>query len=221
MLRKVAQLAQAPGNLRVAAADPGNEGQSMRRFFLWIDGVGGYLVCRGETVRIGRPGNAGVDVPLLADIADRHAEIRRDAEGYFLESFAPAWLDGRPVRQIPMPDRCRLHLGRHVVLQFVRSTPVSLSARLDFESGHRTHPTTDGILLMAQNLILGPGRMVHVRCSHWRNNVVLFRQGDELWCRTGEVFRVDGVPQMRVAKLTLSSWVEGVDFALRLEEMPL
>jgi len=204
----------------VAMAGPPREGHSMRRFLLWIDGVGGYLVCLGETVRIGRAGAGAVDVPLLADVAQHHAEIRRDGEGYFLESYAPTWLDGNPVRQAVMHDRCRLQLGKHVILRFVRSTPLSLSARLDFESGHRTHPTTDGVLLMAHNLILGPGPTAHVCCRDWRHNVILFRERDEVWCRAGRPFRVDGVPQERAARLTWSSLVEGEDFALRLEEIP-
>jgi hypothetical protein len=220
MLRNECRGTQTDDFLRVVTVNPADEGQSMQRFLLWIDGVGGYLVCPYAVVRIGRTGAANVDVPLLADVAQHHAEIRRDGEGYFLESYAPTWLDGHPVQQSPMPDHCRLQLGKHVVLRFVRSTPVSLSARLDFESGHRTHPTTDGILLMAHNLILGPSKAVHVRCRHWQHNVILFRQGDELWCRAGGTFRVDGLRQERAAKLTLSSLVEGPDFALRLEEVP-
>lgn len=220
MLRNGCRETQSDEVLRVATVDPASEGQAMQRFLLWIDGVGGYLVCPGAVVRIGRTGAASVDIPLLADVAQHHAEIRRDGEGYLLESYAPTWLDGRPVQQASMHDRCRLQLGKHVILRFIRSTPISFSARLDFDSGHRTHPTTDGILLMAHNLILGPSKTAHVRCRRWQNNVILFRQGDELWCRTGGMFRVDGLRQERAAKLTLSSLVEGPDFALRLEEVP-
>lgn len=220
MLRNACRGAESDGRFQVAMADLASEGHSMQRFLLWVDGVGGYLVCPGEVIRIGRAGSAGVDVPLLADVAQHHAEIRRDGEGYLLETYAPTWLDGCAVQQALMPDRCRVRLGKHVVLRFVRSTPLSLSARLDFESAHRTHPTTDGILLMAHNLILGNSPTAHVPCRDWRHTVILFRQGNELWCRSGSPFRVDGVPQGRAGRLTLSSLVEGADFALRLEELP-
>jgi len=220
MLRNACRGAGSDGCFQVATADLASEGHSMQRFLLWIDGVGGYLVCPGDVVRIGRAGSAGVDVPLVADIAQHHAEIRRDGEGYLLETYAATWLEGRPVQQALMSDRCRLRLGKHVILRFVRSTPLSLSARLDFESAHRTHPTTDGVLLMAHNLILGNSPTAHVRCRDWGHTVILFRQGEELWCRAGCPFRVDGVPQGRVGKLTLSSLVEGADFALRLEGFP-
>ena len=44
------------------------------RFLLWIDAVGGYWVCAGDEVLIGQPVRyAEVDVPILGDLAGRHA----------------------------------------------------------------------------------------------------------------------------------------------------
>src|SRR5262249_16929341 len=57
------------------------------RFFLWIDGVGGYLVCQGNRLTFGQAGlDARVDVPLVADVSRLHATVSRDAEGYLLEA---------------------------------------------------------------------------------------------------------------------------------------
>src|SRR5438093_1143339 len=43
------------------------------RFMLWIDAVGGYLVCLGDEIVIGQaaPGTK-VDVPIQADISRKH-----------------------------------------------------------------------------------------------------------------------------------------------------
>jgi hypothetical protein len=54
-----------------------------KRFLLWIDGVGGYLVCLGNRVGFGHATVAApVDVPLFADVSRLQAEMQRDAEGY-------------------------------------------------------------------------------------------------------------------------------------------
>ncbi len=49
---------------------PGPEG----RFLLWVDAVGGYLVCLDDEVVLGRAGTDAVaDVPLLGDLSRQHA----------------------------------------------------------------------------------------------------------------------------------------------------
>src|SRR5262249_47545035 len=47
-----------------------------RRFLLWVDGVGGYLVCLSNRVTFGQATAEGpVDVPLFADVSRLHAEV--------------------------------------------------------------------------------------------------------------------------------------------------
>ncbi len=68
------------------------------RFLLWIDGVGGYLVCMGTRVNFGQavPGSP-VDVPLVADVSRMHATLSRDGEGYVLEAVRALQVNGKPV----------------------------------------------------------------------------------------------------------------------------
>src|SRR5262249_315525 len=61
-----------------------------RGFLLWIDGVGGYLVCLGARVSLGQPAGWQVDVPIMADLSRLHAWIERDGEGYSLRAVRPA-----------------------------------------------------------------------------------------------------------------------------------
>src|SRR5260370_40107486 len=70
------------------------------RFWLWIDGVGGYLVCLGNRLTFGQalPG-APVDVPLVADVSRLHATLTRDAEGYVLEAVRPIQVNGNTVNR--------------------------------------------------------------------------------------------------------------------------
>ena len=44
------------------------------RFLLWVDGVGGYLVCLSDEVTLGQSTpNCRVHVPILADVSRHHA----------------------------------------------------------------------------------------------------------------------------------------------------
>ena len=135
------------------------------------------------------------DVPILGDLSSRHACIRRDGEGYLVEACA------RGARQRPPGARRRLaaatargmQLGGAVRLLFRRPHPLSATARLDFVSRHRTQPSADSVLLMADACVLGPKPHSHVVCRDWTREVILYRRGQELYCRTDGPFEIDGV----------------------------
>ena len=64
------------------------------RFMLWVDAVGGFLVCSADEVTLGQPVRCETcDVPILADIYSRHARIRRDGEGYLIEAIGEVRVD--------------------------------------------------------------------------------------------------------------------------------
>ena len=60
------------------------------------------------------------------------------------------------------PGFDRVTLGTSCQFQFRQAVPVSASARIDLVSGHRLRLALDGVLLMAETLVLGPGQQVHV-----------------------------------------------------------
>ena len=189
------------------------------RFILWVDGAGGFWVCLGETVTLGQPAVAGcAEIPILGDLRGRHARIRRDGEEYLIEALGEVRLDGRAVEQVGLlSDGCTVQLARSVVLCFRRPHPLSASARLDFLSGHRTQPSVDAVLLMADTCVLGPKPHSHVVCRLWDDEVVLFRQGDELFCRGQRPFSVDGSAAVRRARIRENSSVVGETFSFSLE----
>jgi hypothetical protein len=191
------------------------------RFLLWIDAIGGYLVCLGDAITIGQavPGNR-VDIPIFGDISRRHAVIRRDREAYLIEPLAAIGISGNTVieRRI-LRDGEQIELGRRVALRFRQPHPLSLSARLEFVSRHRTQPSADGVLLMADSLVLGPGQNQSVNCRHWSKNVILFRDRGEFRCRTQGIFEIDGKTVDTLGVVSTNSRVSGDDFALRLEEL--
>ena len=70
--------------------------------------------------------------------------------------------------------------------------PVSASAVLEIVSGHRLPRSVDGVLLMAETLILGPGPQAHVTMPDLKQPVILFRHKDGLGLRHAGPLTVNG-----------------------------
>lgn len=192
-----------------------------QRFLLWIDGVGGYLVCEGNEIVLGQPvAGCHVDVPILGDLSRQHATIRRSGEGYLISARKETKIDGKPIADLaPLYDGAMIELGEGVRFRFRRPHPLSASARLEFASRHRTQPPVDGVILMAESLVLGPAANSHVVCRDWPRDVVLFHQQGDLCCRSGGAMEIDGAPCHDRGRLTRTSLVRGEDFSLSLEEV--
>lgn len=193
--------------------------QHSERFILWIDAVGGYWVCLGDEITLGQPDPRGIaDIPILGDLSSRHARICRDGEGYMIEAFHGVRIDSRPVHDIGwLRDGSRIELGESVRLLLRRPHSLSRTARLDFISRHRTQPSTDGVLLMADTCVLGPKPHSHVVCRNWTREAILFRREGELYCRMAGEFKIDGVVCTGSGRITRNSRIEGDGFSFNLE----
>jgi tetratricopeptide (TPR) repeat protein len=190
-----------------------------KRFLLWIDGVGGYLVCLNPRVTFGQAAAEGpVDVPLLADLSRLHAELSRDTEGYVLESSRDVLVNGLPAPRAVLKPGDRLTLGSTCQFVFHQPVPISPSARLELVSGHRLPLAVDGVVLMAEALILGPGVQVHVPLlENVPGNVVLYRTRTGLGVRFPGAFRVDNQPCQDRCDLPLPCVVTSECFTFALE----
>jgi hypothetical protein len=111
----------------------------------------------------------------------------------------------------------RVTLGASCQLQFRQSVPVSASARLDLVSGHRLPLTVDGVLLMADTLVLGPGSQVHVAMPDMQQPIVLYRHKEGLGIRHAGNMNIDGQRCAERGLLRPNSTVTGDDFALTIE----
>jgi hypothetical protein len=195
--------------------------RKLDRFLLWVDAVGGYWVCLNDEILLGQPVNrGGVDVPILGDLSQEHAIIRRDGEGYLVEAIRDVFLDGRPVTSAStLADGSLIQLGAKVKLKFRQPHALSATARLDFASPHRTQPSADAIILMADTCILGPRPNSHIVCRRWSDEVVLYRHEENLFCRGPGVFQVDGQEHRQKGPITRDSRVSGEQFSLCLEQV--
>lgn len=191
-----------------------------RRFLLWIDGVGGYLVCMSARVSIGQATpEACVDIPLFADVSRLHGYLTRDHEGYLLEAVRPMVVNGNKVEKALLQDGDRITLGQVCQLQFHQPVAVSATARLTLASGHRLGQAVDGVILMAETCVLGPAPDAHVVIPDLISPVVLFRRKDGLSVRAEGEFTVDSVASRDRVALHGNSTVAGNDFRFTLEPL--
>src|SRR5262249_27127852 len=165
------------------------------RFWLWIDGVGGYLICLAGRISFGQATpDAFVDVPLFADVSRLHATLSRDDEGYTLEAPRGVQVNGKPVERTLLRSGDRVTLGASCQFLFRQPSPLSGTARLELTSGHRLPTSVDAVLLMADALVIGPDAQAHVTVPDLKQPLVLFRTKEGLGVRYGGSFTVNARP---------------------------
>ncbi len=195
--------------------------KSAPRFLLWVDAVGGYLVCLANEVVIGQAlPDSQVDIPILGDLSREHARIRRDREDYLIDPIADVRIRGKKIGATALlVDGDDIELGKGVTFRFRKPHPLSASAILELTSRHRTQPWADGVLLMAESCVLGPNRANHVVCRDWNEDLVLFQQEDGLYCRGMNALQIDGQNCDGFGRVSYNSRITGNDFSMSLEEI--
>ena len=188
-----------------------------KRFFLWIDGVGAWLVCLGSRIAIGQasPEGGPVDVPLYADVSRIHATLTRDEESYILETNRDVLVNGNTVSRAVLQNGDRLSISA-CPMQFEQPVPGCLTGRLTL-GGRRLPMAVDGVLLMADMLVLGPGEKVHVCMPDLAQPLYLFRQKDRLGVRWQGDFSVEGIKYKDRAMLPAQGTVSSEAFTFAIE----
>ncbi|MCE9608180.1 MAG: hypothetical protein K8U03_25120 [Planctomycetia bacterium] len=213
------------------------------RFMLWIDGVGGYLVCERAAVVFGRPSStvrpflpsvtslsserSEVDIAVMADVSRRHAELARVGEHYrFRPLKKGCFVDGAVVQESTwVGDGALLELGdepgRGPRWTFRFPQSFGLTARLDPASSHRLQPHADGILLLADTCLIGPENDAHLSAPAWPRTLVLHRRPDgSLVFRADGSYDVDGARTSGTVTIHHAARIRADDFSLQLEPLP-
>jgi hypothetical protein len=163
------------------------------RHLLWIDGVGGFLLCLAPRITMGHAGARPTpDVPLLADVSRLHVALQRDAEGYALEAFRSTSVNNQRVERATLRSGDRITLGPSCQLVFSQPLPVSASARLDLVSGHRLAYPVSSVLLVADTLVLSGGTRGHVAVPGLATPIIVVRKEAQLTLRHDGKIEVDG-----------------------------
>ena len=189
-------------------------------YALWIDGVGGYLVCLSHRVTLGQSQiESPVDIALVADVSRHHATIQRDTEGYFLEAVRKVQINGQAIDKTLLRSADRITLGNSCQLQFWQPVPVSTSARLDMVSGHRFAEPVQAVLLMADTLVIGPAAQTHVQVPDMTQSLIIFRNKSSLAVRWEGNLQIDGKTHQERGPLEPRSTLTTDQISLTLERI--
>ncbi|MCR9197855.1 MAG: FHA domain-containing protein [Planctomycetaceae bacterium] len=199
--------------------NPGN----CNRYMLWIDGVGAWQLCVGESFIVGAPSFDGpsADIALLANVSRHHATVARDGEVWRLSAEQATSVSGKRIdTSTILRSGDQICLAERVRLGFRIPSVLSTSAVIDFESDHRPSHSVDGIILLSDHCLLGPRRDHHIFCPGWTDVVVLYAQDGELRCRSKAALTVDGAAVMESAGLSHGTVVTSAEeVRFRVEKM--
>lgn len=155
-----------------------------RRLVLRIDGVGSFLLLRGDRIGIGRGGpGATAELPLLSDLSERQAEIVRAGEDYFVVSQSGVELAGDRVDHALLQDGDRVRLGKRIRLRFRRPSLKSSAAALDLGEGVRTETDCRRVLLWSGPILLGSTRECHVHLASGQGDFVMVERGGRMYVK--------------------------------------
>jgi hypothetical protein len=190
---------------------------------LWLDGVGAFLICFDQSVRIGGSGSdrdSKAEIALMSNLSRHHVRLIRSGEVWLIEALGPTFVDDRPVvKPRLLNDGNRLRLGATVGLKFRIPSTLTGTAKLEFDSPHRPNPTVDGIILLAETCVLGPGIDAHITTRSGSDRVLLTRRANGLWCQASEGVSVDGILSGTEAPCEAGRVYSGQNWRFRLEQV--
>lgn len=165
-----------------------------RRTLLWIDGLGTYLILPKNRICLGRLGSTShPDVSLTADIAGYHAEVQRLGEDYFVSAVqGDIRIGGKKVQKKLLAHNDTIELGGRCKLRFRQPTGLSATALLDLRQGMRVEGDVQTIVLLDDNLIIGPGSNCHIQAPTLEKRFVIQNGTEGLLCRAEKDILVDG-----------------------------
>jgi len=161
---------------------------------LRIDRVGSFRLILADQVILGGPGSSEESVvKIMAPLSSRHAFVRRNKSGYSIEPLRGAVEIKSKLNQ---KNESRLLLGEayfgnntqamltpEVGVKLEVVSPLSQSARLTVTPSRRLDQGWDGLVLMENMILLGPGHKMHIVCEHWEQaGALIFRDGLFRFC---------------------------------------
>lgn len=161
---------------------------------LRIDRVGSYRLILSDQVILGGPSSheQGV-IRIMAPLSSRHARICRKRNGYSIEPLRGA-VEMKSTRnpngesqlllgETYFGNNTQAMLTSELGVKLEAVSPLSQSARLTVTPDRRLEQGLDGLILMENMILLGPGQNMHIPCEHWeRAGALIFREGAFRFC---------------------------------------
>lgn len=193
-------------------------GTLQEHLLLLVDGGGSYLILRSPHASVGRVASSNpADIPIFSDVAERHANLNRVDDDYFLFSAKDVEIAGQKTKHHLLRDGDRIVLGRKAKFTFRLPSRKSPTAVLDLSDTTKMPNDVRRIVLFHQHAMIGSGSNAHIRCHHAGTPLVLFERHGSLWMRQ----RNDGHVDTEPVELILGEPVElaGVSLVLGPWEM--
>ena len=165
-----------------------------QKFLIQVDGVGSFLVLRGESVTIGPISSSErPEVGLMADPALPAVTIERADEDYFLRCGRPVTVNDQPTTEGLLADGDRIALSPRCRWRFLRPNAASTSAVLAISGARLPQADTRKVILLDREIIIGPGPTAHIRADRWDGSAVLHVRNGTLLCRSESPVSADGL----------------------------
>ncbi len=208
--RRAVNRVDAVGLPQMPAAPMQREELLPSQFVLHADGVGSFLVLRQPVVTIG-PIGGGVmaDIGLIAEPTLPPLTVERVEDDYFLRN-------GKGGKGKLLASGDRLELSPRCRLKFSVPSQVSATAVLDLFGAKLPRLEIRRIILMDQDLIIGPNSASHLQVSGMGESMVLHVRQGRLYCQTRLPLMVDDVAGDANFPLSLGASIktDGLSFAL-------
>ncbi|MCH7924836.1 MAG: hypothetical protein IIC51_04815 [Planctomycetes bacterium] len=162
------------------------------RILMLINGGGSYLIIRGDNASIGRAAAAHpADMAIYSDLNERHANVSRVDEDYFLFSAKEIEIGGRKAKHQLLKDSDRIVLGRKAKMTFRLPSRKSPTAVFDLSDTTKMPNDVRRIVMFSRQATIGQGPTAHIQCRHASLPLILFERGGALWIRPKSDGHVD------------------------------
>ncbi|MEE9296734.1 MAG: hypothetical protein V3W34_17460 [Phycisphaerae bacterium] len=189
------------------------------RLLVLVDGGGSYLLLRKDRLSIGRAMTDNQpDIPIHSDLAERHAEVSRVDDDYFLFSSREIEVDGRATRHQLLRPGNRVTLGRNAKFTFRMPHRQSPSGIIDLSGSTRMPNDVRRVVLFRRTAMIGFGKNAHINCNTAERDLVLFERGGRLWVRPQRNGRVETEAQPLVIGKQME--LAGVSFVVQPWKTP-
>ncbi len=166
------------------------------RLLILVDGSGSYLLIRNPRASIGRAAtDHPADIPIVSNLSERHADIARVEDDYFLFANREVNIGGKPVQQKLLQNGDKIILGKRSKLTFNLPSRKSTSAVLDLSGSGKLPNDVKRIILFDRLATVGRKSNAHIVVTTAAEDLVLYERGGKLWLRHKVNGRGDdGVP---------------------------
>jgi tetratricopeptide (TPR) repeat protein len=166
------------------------------KFLLQIDGAGSYLILRKSHVTLGPISSSrSADVALVAEPSAANISIERLEDDYFLRAANSSKL---------LASGDRISLSPRCTLTFTLPNPSSTTATLELVAGRFPRADIRRVILLDQDLIIGPSGASHIRADHLTESVVMQATEERLICNGQSITlavptRINGISMIATA----------------------